>query len=347
MSQETLQSDVTAILQSKTLTALFQPIIDINRSIVYGHEALIRGPVGTKLHAPIDLFEASHLVGLTPEMEYLSRDIALGEYAKSKNLNKLFVNISPECLQLTDSQYAFSLSQLERIGLRPRDIVIEITEGTSIKDYSVLKSAVSRYREMGFSIALDDLGEGFSSLRLWSEISPDFVKIDKHFISNIHNDLVKLEFVRAIQKIATEAGGLTIAEGVETRDELAVIKDLKINFAQGYLFGRPLPQFQKSLADDIKSLLNKNSISVFPDSANIAKQSTVANLVSYQLAITAEQTNEEVFAMFQAEPQLYSIPVVAEKMPLPVVASVLFTVRIFEAALVRLPPFCMVTLSTV
>ncbi len=316
MSQETLQSDVTAILQSKTLTALFQPIIDINRSIVYGHEALIRGPVGTKLHAPIDLFEASHLVGLTPEMEYLSRDIALSEYAKSKNLNKLFVNISPECLQLTDSQYAFSLSQLERIGLRPRDIVIEITEGTSIKDYSVLKSAVSRYREMGFSIALDDLGEGFSSLRLWSEISPDFVKIDKHFISNIHNDLVKLEFVRAIQKIAAEAGGLTIAEGVETRDELAVIKDLKINFAQGYLFGRPLPQFQKSLADDIKSLLNKNSISIFPDSANIAKQSTVANLVSYQSAITAEQTNEEVFAMFQAEPQLYSIPVVADKMPI-------------------------------
>ena len=316
MSSLDLQSEVATILESKNLTVLFQPIIDINRSIVYGHEALIRGPIGTKLHAPIDLFEASHLVGLTPEMEYLSRDIALSEYAKSKNLNKLFVNISPDCLQLTDSQYAFGLSQLERIGLRPRDIVIEITEGTSIKDYSVLKNAVSRYREMGFSIALDDLGEGFSSLRLWSEISPDFVKIDKHFISNIHNDLVKLEFVRAIQKIASEAGGLTIAEGVETRDELAVIKDLKINFAQGYLFGRPLPQFQKTLADDIKSLLNKNSISVFPDSANITKQSTVANLVSYQLAITAEQTNEEVYEMFQAEPRLYSIPVVAEKMPI-------------------------------
>jgi diguanylate cyclase (GGDEF)-like protein len=316
MNPAILESEVTTILQSKNLTALFQPIIDINRSVIYGHEALIRGPVGTKLHSPIDLFEASHLVGLTPEMEFLSREVVLSQYAKSKNLNKLFVNISPLCLQLTESQYAFSISQLEHIGLRPRDIVIEITEGTSIKDYRVLKNVISRYREMGFSIALDDLGEGFSSLRLWSEISPDFVKIDKHFISNIHNDLVKLEFVRAIQKIAIESGGLTIAEGVETRDELAVVKDLKVNFAQGYLFGRPLPQFLGSLADDVKALLNKSSISVFPDSASMTKQSTVANLVSYQPAVTADMTNEEVYAMFQAEPRLYSIPVVAEKMPI-------------------------------
>ena len=69
-----------------------------------------------------------------------------------------------------------------------------------------------------------------------------------------------MEFVRAIQKIAAEAGGLTIAEGVETRDELAVIKDLKINFAQGYLFGRPLPQFQKVLADDISSVAKKGIV---------------------------------------------------------------------------------------
>lgn len=210
-------------------------------------------------------------------MEFLSREIALSEYAKAKNKNRLFVNVSPHCLMLTDSQFSFCVSRLDHIGLHPSDIVMEITEGSSIKDYSVLKDVVNRYCEMGFSIALDDLGECFSSLRMWSEIAPDFVKIDKHFITNIDSDLVKLEFVRALQKIASEAGGLTIAEGVETREELGLIRDLKINFAQGYLFGRPLLQFQESLADEVKVLLNKNSISVFPDSVSNSKQATVSN----------------------------------------------------------------------
>ena len=315
MPREELQSEVVEILQSKSLTALFQPIVDISHVLVYGHEALIRGPVATRLHAPLDLFEASHLVGLTPQMEYLSRDIALSQYKASKNPNKLFLNVSPLCLLLKDSDFAFSLSQVTRLGLRPSDIVIEITEGSSIDDFDLFRKVVSNYREMGFGIALDDLGEGFSSLRLWSEITPDFIKIDKHFINNIHNDSVKLEFVRAIQKIASESGGLTIAEGVETREQLAVIKDLKINFAQGYLFGRPLPQFIELLADDVKVLLNKNSISVFPDSNN-SKQTTVANLVSYQQAITADLTNEDVYNMFQSDATLNSIPVINNKLPI-------------------------------
>ena len=315
MPREELQSEVVEILQSKSLTALFQPIVDISHVLVYGHEALIRGPVATRLHAPLDLFEASHLVGLTPQMEYLSRDIALSQYKASKNPNKLFLNVSPLCLLLKDSDFAFSLSQVTRLGLKPSDIVIEITEGSSIDDFDLFRKVVSNYREMGFGIALDDLGEGFSSLRLWSEITPDFIKIDKHFINNIHNDSVKLEFVRAIQKIASESGGLTIAEGVETREQLAVIKDLKINFAQGYLFGRPLPQFIELLADDVKVLLNKNSISVFPDSNN-SKQTTVANLVSYQQAITADLTNEDVYNMFQSDATLNSIPVINNKLPI-------------------------------
>lgn len=317
MENVSLKSQLTSILQTRNLTALFQPIIDLNRASVYGHEALIRGPVETALHSPLALFEACHLVGLTPEMEHLSREIVLQQYAKSQDKNKLFVNISPHCLQLSDSEFSFNLDQLNYLGLTPSNIVIEITEGSSIKDFGLLRNTVARYREMGFAIALDDMGEGFSGLRLWSEISPDYVKIDKHFISNIQNDPMKLEFVRAIQKIASESGCLSIAEGVETRDELAVIKDLKINYAQGYLFGRPLPQFQLALAEDVKVLLNKNTISVLHDFTNTnGKQATVSNLVTYQHAIDQSATNDDIFEMFQRNAQLNSIPVVENNKPI-------------------------------
>ena len=311
-----MKTEIDYILQHRSLTALFQPIIDINRATVFGHEALIRGPVETHLHSPLALLEAAHLVGLTPELEYLCREVVLVEYAKSKNHKKLFVNISPYCLQLDHSPFEFDLKQLEYLGLKPTDIVIEITEGSSIKDFGFLREVVNKYREMGFGIALDDLGEGFSSLRLWSEIAPDYVKIDKHFIANVHNDPIKLEFVRAIQKIASESGCMTIAEGVETSDELAVIKDLKINYAQGYLFGRPLPQFQKTLANDVKILLNKNIISVFPDFSNATgKQATVANLVTYQLAVTAIFSNDDVYQLFEQDAKLSSVPVIDGKTP--------------------------------
>ena len=306
-----MKTEIASILQQRNLTALFQPIIDMHRGNVFGHEALIRGPVETDLHSPIALLEAAHLVGLTPQTEFLCREIVLTEYAAAKNPKKLFINISPYCLQLNDSAFEFQLSNVENLGLKPTDIVIEITEGSSIKDFDLLKDCVNKYRELGFGIALDDLGEGFSSLRLWSEIAPDYVKIDKHFIHNIHNDAVKLEFVRAIQKIASESGCLTIAEGVETSDELAVIKDLKINYAQGYLFGRPLPQFQKKLANDVKILLNKSAISVFPEfSVATGKQATVANLVTYQSAVNATFTNDDVYQLFEQDAKLSSVPVI-------------------------------------
>ena len=109
MDSSELNIEISSIIRSRNLTALYQPIININKAVVFGHEALIRGPIETRLHSPLALFEAAHLVGMTPDMEFLSREIALSGYANAKNKNKLFVNISPHCLQLTDSTFQFNM----------------------------------------------------------------------------------------------------------------------------------------------------------------------------------------------------------------------------------------------
>ena len=152
MENVSLESQLISILRTKNLTALFQPIIDLRRASVYGHEALIRGPVGTALHSPLALFEACQLPGLAPEMEFLSREIVLQHYANSNDKNKLFVNVSPHCLQLNDSPFTFNCEQLDYLGLTPSDIVIEITEGSSIKDFGKLRDTVNRYRDMGLQL---------------------------------------------------------------------------------------------------------------------------------------------------------------------------------------------------
>lgn len=312
MIYESQKLEVKKILAEKLLLPLFQPIVDLKSVCIIGHEALIRGPVESILHSPIALFNAAQICGLNLEMEYAAREAALTEYSSTKHQLQLFVNCSPDCL-LDDTSLAFTFTQLERYGLSPSNIVIEVTESSTIRDYAILREAIAKFKSQGFKVALDDLGEGTSGLRLWSELAPNYVKIDKHFIANIHNDPVKLEFVRGIQKIATESGCLTIAEGVETKEELAVIKDLKVDFGQGYLFGRPYPYFQTVLSDDVKTILSKNIVRLYIDSQNhIAKQSTVANLISYQEAATPSQSNESIYEWFRSDVNLNSIPVVDE-----------------------------------
>jgi EAL domain-containing protein (putative c-di-GMP-specific phosphodiesterase class I)/GGDEF domain-containing protein len=312
-----LGTELKSILYSKNLLALYQSVVDIGRAEIFAHEALIRGPLESKLHSPIALFNAARQFGLNPEMEHLARDVVLAGYAKSAKKTKLFVNVSPECLLIDHPSLEFGAAQLKANGLSASDIVIEITESSTIRDYGYLRETIARYKSLGFGIALDDLGEGYSSLRLWSELSPDYVKIDKHFISNIQNEPIKLEFVRAIQTIATESGTLTIAEGIETREELAVVKDLKINYGQGYLFGRPFPKFQMVIPDDVKLMLNKSSIRVYMDGNNVTlKQSTVSNLVSYQTAATPETNNDAIYDTFNQNPTINSIPVVENNIPI-------------------------------
>lgn len=314
MTYDAPQLEVAAILAQKNLLALFQPIVDIKQARIFAHEALIRGPVESKLHAPIALFNAASICGLNIEMEYAAREVIFTEYGRTDQSHPLFVNFSPDCLLLNDSHFSFGLTQLARCGLQPGNIVIEITESSTIRDYAVLKEAVIRLKAQGFKIALDDLGEGTSGLRLWSELSPDYVKIDKHFIANIHNDPIKLEFVRGIQKIATESNTLTIAEGVETKEELAVIKDLKVDFAQGYLLGRPFPKFQYVLTEEVNLLLNKNIVRLFAEHQHTgSKQATVIGLTSYQSAAFPEMSNEDVYNWFHRENTLNSIPVINQK----------------------------------
>ena len=103
-------------------------------------------------------------------------------------------------------------------------MIIEITENQPTFDFEGMRDALLHYRGMGFKIAIDDLGEGFSSLRLWSELRPEFIKIDMHFVQGVDTDPIKLQFLKSIQHIADSCGTHVIAEGVETEAELRVVK---------------------------------------------------------------------------------------------------------------------------
>lgn len=239
MDADALHEQLDEIIRGRRLTPLFQPISALRRRRIFGYEALTRGPSDSPLHSPLTLFEVAYRAGRLFELELLCREIAIARFCELQLPGKLFLNATPNSLVQPDHRPGLTLGCLERYGLSPERVVIELTEQHPLDDYEVMRPATEHYRSMGFEIAIDDLGSGYAGLRMWSELRPDYVKIDKHFVQGIDEDAVKHEFVRSIVDIAGGLGCQVIAEGIETLTEYAAVARLGIGLGQGYYFARP------------------------------------------------------------------------------------------------------------
>lgn len=307
------------IIEQRQLVPYFQPIISMATGEIFAYEGLIRGPSNSSLHSPLSLFKAAGQYGFLLEVEKLCSQVILEAFVRLQLVGKLFLNVSPECLLDSNFKNEETLDFMRSVGLEPHRVVIELTESHPTYDYSLLLEAVRHYRSMGLEIAIDDLGEGFSSLRLWFELRPEYVKVDQHFIQNINQDPIKLQFVRSIQQIAENSNTQIIAEGIETHAELMIIKDLGIPLGQGYYIARPnaIPALMISI-DAINSL-SQNGISVFPRKNHIA-QKTLATmkLMIWVSPATPEMDNDEVYDLFTRS-NLESLPVVNQGIPIGII----------------------------
>ena len=311
-----LLSRLNEILGQRQLNALFQPIIDMQKGDILGYEGLIRGPSDSPLHSPMNLFKVARANQLSVEVEHMCRRVVLERFAELRLPGKLFLNVSPEMLLQPQARHGETLGYIHEVGIHPDRVIIELTENQPTYDYELLREAVRHYRGMGFQIAIDDLGEGFSSLRLWSELRPEYVKIDMHFVQGINQDPVKLQFVRSIQEIAQESGTVVIAEGIETQTELVLIRDLGIPCGQGYHIARPTSQPATGLRADVVQTLHCNDVAVYPHKSVYGhKAVTALKLLRIVPTATPDMTNTQVYEMFIGTPELQIIPVVDHGIP--------------------------------
>lgn len=303
------------ILCGKAPTAVFQPIIAINTGAIIGYEGLIRGPSDSALHAPLSLFKVARQCGFALEIEQICREVTLQRFVELSLPGKLFLNVSPECLTHPITGNDDTIGFMQRIGLNPERVIIELTESQPTYDYAVLREAVLHYRAVGFEIAIDDLGEGFSSLRLWSELRPEYVKIDMHFIQGINLDPVKLHFVQSIQSIAENSGSRVIAEGIETKGELMVLRDIGIPFGQGFLIARPNAAPARVISLEATKTLERPDITVYPRKIDLTTRVLAKKLAKEVAAVSPSTLNEEIYQLLENDPSLAAIPVVNEGIP--------------------------------
>lgn len=301
------------IFGQRDLSALFQPVMDIANNTFIGFEGLIRGPADSPLHSPANLFGAAKQQGLELEIEMLSRQIVLESFAAQRLPGKLFLNVSPETLMNPNFKNGQTLAYLEKLGIDPKQVIIEITENQPTYDFEAMRNALLHYRSMGFQIAIDDLGEGFSSLRLWSELRPEYVKIDMHFVQGANADPLKRQFLKSIHSIAQSSGTQVIAEGIETDAEFRAIRDIGIACGQGYFIARPSHTPPLNPPIEAGCLANANCCveQLYSNPRNV----TVETILRYIEPVQPDTPIEKIFAGFTGNASLRCIPVVKHGRP--------------------------------
>lgn len=305
------------VIDDRQLSAMFQPIVDLARGRYFGFEGLIRGPSNSPLHSPLELFGEAEAHGMRNEIEILARQVTLARFGQLALPGRLFLNVSPECLLDPDSRSGRTLRTIRELGIDPARIVIELTENQPTFDFDLMREAVRHYRAMGFSIAIDDLGQGFSSLRLWSELRPEFVKIDRHFVQGVDGDAVKRQFLHSIQEIARGAGSTVIAEGIETRGEMAAVIASGIALGQGYWFARPsaTPAHEPDAAARAELTDDSEGGRAVRSARSGRNAPTAASMIRDVPTVEMHATTEAVYAMFEAHPAMQSLPVLHEGRP--------------------------------
>lgn len=234
-----IENQLISIITNKRLTVDFQPIINFSDPQLLSYEALIRPPKESQFKGPEELFRTASIFNCIEALEKACLEVCCENYQKQKIDGMLFLNVSPLTLVNNSTDSSIVENILEKFDIPHDRVVIELSEKYPLEDYEVVATAVNYYRHQGFQIAIDDLGSGYSGLRVWSELVPDYVKIDQYFIREIHKSPIKREFVRSIHEISKSLNCAVVAEGIETQEELSVVRSMGILHGQGFLLGKP------------------------------------------------------------------------------------------------------------
>ncbi|WKY47811.1 EAL domain-containing protein [Eubacteriaceae bacterium ES3] len=241
---ETIQLE--KMLNNDCLRAFFQPIMSVTGKKILGIEGLIRGfdPLKETLISPLYLFSAAHTQEILIDLDRACRESILSAFVSYHEIDPdllLFLNIDTAIIDSVSGS-DFLDEQVNRYGICPQNIVIEINESKS-KDIASLNRFVKIYKSRGYLIALDDVGAGFSNMDRIAEIKPDIIKIDRSIIMSIDEIYHKQEIFKSLVNLSNKIGALIVAEGVETRGEAISVLKLGAQVIQGFYFAKPSEYF--------------------------------------------------------------------------------------------------------
>ncbi len=257
VERQKISEDIKNIITHEEVRTVFQPIVSVKDSEILAYEALTRGPKTSKYELPVVLFSAADAHGYAEELEWLCIAKAIVNFNLNTSFMRkgkfgsrpseggvlLFLNVDPKTFLEAGIIVSRFSELVKKYNLDPGNIVLEITERTAISDFDSFKNIVDELKKMGFNIAIDDAGAGYSSLQAIAELKPKYLKFDMVLVRDIDKDFIKQELLKTLLDFANKTNSLVIAEGIETQAEYNTVKALGVHYAQGYFFAKPSPQF--------------------------------------------------------------------------------------------------------
>lgn len=229
---------VREIIEKKDIIVEFQPIYSLNTKKYIGLEALSRGLYNGETVSPYFLFEYAKKDGNVLTLDRICREKAMRAFSAESSAPSLFINFETSVLNGLTSGTGEILRTAAENHISPQNIVIELNE-SRVKDSYNLMMFVDFYRSKGFLIALDNVSAGLDTLNRIMLINPDIIKIDRAIVSQIENNKYNQEVFRSIINTAKQIGAMTVAEGVETVDEVITCMILGVDYFQGFYFQKP------------------------------------------------------------------------------------------------------------
>jgi EAL domain-containing protein (putative c-di-GMP-specific phosphodiesterase class I) len=228
------------ILEHGSIKMLFQPIVRVEDLSVYAHEALARGIQSNgKMMNPGLMFDIARVTGMLFNLDRQCRESAIRAAAQHQVQSNVFINFLPTAIYNPEFCLRDTVRWAQELDFDPASLVFEVVESEEVTDIEHLKRILDYYKRHGFRVALDDVGSGYASLNKFVRLAPDIIKLDMELVRDIHKTEVKQAVARALAQMGRESGCKVLAEGVETEDEFAWLKQLGVDFVQGYYFGRP------------------------------------------------------------------------------------------------------------
>jgi EAL domain-containing protein (putative c-di-GMP-specific phosphodiesterase class I) len=225
-----VMQSVETILSQRRFIVRCQPIVALDSGVVVGAEALTRFP---NTHRPADAwFDDAQRVGLGPQLQLAVVEEAVALVGLLPAGAFLTFNVGPDVLTGPDLLGLLDLVDPERV-------IIELTEHVRIDDYDALLDSLSRLRERGVRLAVDDTGAGFASLGHILHLRPEMIKLDCQFTRGIDSDPARRSLARALVTFARDIGAEVVSEGIETAAELDTVRQLGVPYGQGYFLSRP------------------------------------------------------------------------------------------------------------
>lgn len=229
----------------------FQPIIDLCDGAVFAYEALVRGTDGSGAATVLAGVNAQNRYAFDQGCRVKAIELAAAQLPGSSTA-KLSINFMPNAVYEPRACIRLTLETAERVGFPLDRILFEFTENERV-DTDHLLSILKTYRSIGFKTAIDDFGAGHSGLTLLAKFQPDIIKLDMELVRDIDKDHAKRVILRHTLAMLREFGITPLCEGIETKEELAVLKDMGVPYIQGYLLARPA--FERFEQPDLASVI--------------------------------------------------------------------------------------------